>query len=201
MLTYARLAGGIALAVWPWEQAIPSWGLDAQSWEQAVRSSEPAIQSLATLLRCKILLWSADAVDGVLARRSHTPPSWIGRHDIWVDSLVTLGTGVALARMGFLPAGFVGAWLAACAVLYAVRPVHTVLLIFMFPLQLTLVALAVVHRLPDVWLFGAWLAVLTCLVWRRLKYVIATFIEGLPGGLRRWVWSWLPAWLRRDPSE
>ena len=179
-LTYSRLVAAAALLVWPWE---------------------PSTRSLAVLLRCKILLWSADAVDGALARRSRTPPSWIGRNDIWIDSLVTLGTGVSLARMGLVPAAFVVAWLAACAAAYAFRPVHTALLAFMFPLQATLVLLAVAYGLPEVWLLAAWLAVLACLAWRRLKWVIAVFIDGLPGALRGWVWSWLPSFLRLTREE
>lgn len=179
-LTFSRLIGGIGLAAWPWE---------------------PGGGSLAALLRWKILLWSADAADGALARRSHTPPSWIGRHDIWIDSLVTLSTGVALARMGFLPAWFVVFWLAGCALLYLLRPVHTVLLVFMLPLHLSLVGLAAAHRLPEVGWFAAWLAALAFLARRRLKWVIALFIEGLPSGVRRWILSWLPSWIRLGPDE
>lgn len=180
MLTYSRLVGGVALAAWPWE---------------------PGIRSLAALFRWKIVLWSADAADGVLARHSRTPPSWIGRHDIWIDSLVTLATGIALARMGFLPARFVAIWLAACAALYLLRSVRTVLLIFMLPLHLSLVVLAVLHRLPEVLWFAAWLAALAFLARRRLKWVISVFIDGLPDGLRRWILSWLPAWIRLTLDE
>ncbi len=179
-LTFSRLVGGVAIAAWPWE---------------------PGIGSLASLLRWKIVLWSADAADGVLARRSRTPPSWIGRHDIWIDSLVTLCTGVALARMGFLPAQFVVFWPAACALFYLRRPAHTALLIFMLPLHLSLVGSAVLHRLPEVVWFAAWLAALALLARRRLKWVIALFIDGLPEGLRRWILSWLPAWIRLTPEE
>ena len=180
VLTFSRLVGALALAAWPWE---------------------PGVGSLAALLRWKIVLWSTDAADGVLARRSNTPPSWIGRQDIWIDSLVSLSGWVALARMGFLPVRLVVFWPTACALLYLLRPVHTVLLLFMFPLHLVLVGLAALHRLPEVAWFAAWVAALAFLVRRRLKWVIAVFIDGLPEELRRWVLSWLPAWLRLTPEE
>lgn len=179
-LTVSRLVAGITLALWPWEASV---------------------RSLAALFRWKILLWSLDAVDGVLARRSRTPPSWIGRNDIWVDSLVTLGTGTALARMGYLSGNLLALWLAVCTALYVIRPVHTVLLVFMFPLHLALVGLATIHRLHEVGLFLLWLLALAYLARKRLKWVIGVFIEGLPDGPREWVLSWLPAWLRLSPEE
>lgn len=179
-LTVSRLVAGITLALWPWE---------------------PSVRSLAALFRWKILLWSLDAVDGVLARRSRTPPSWIGRNDIWVDSLVTLGTGTALARMGFLSGSLLALWLVLCTALYVIRPAHTLLLVFMFPLHLALVGLAAIHRLHEVGLFLLWLLALAYLARKRLKWVIGVFIEGLPDGPREWVLSWLPAWLRLAPEE
>ncbi len=179
-LTFARFVAGAALALWPWE---------------------PSVQSLALVFRWKLLLWTADAADGVLARRSRTPPSWIGRRDIWIDAFVTLAAGIALARAGFLPGLYLALWLSACVFLYLVRPVETVLLAFMFPVQIVLVAQAALRRLPEVALFALWVAALAYLDRRRLKWVIEQFIKGLPDGPKRWVWSWLPAWLRLKPEE
>lgn len=179
-VTFSRLAAGVLLAFWPWE---------------------PTTRSLAALFRWKILLWSADAVDGVLARRSRTPPSWIGRQDIWIDCFVALAAAIALTRMGFLPVRFVVGWPATCAVLYILRPVHTVLLVFMLPLHLSVVVAAAIYKLPEFGWFLLWLASLAYLARRRLKWVIADFIQGLPDGPRKWVNSWLPAWLRLTPEE
>src|SRR5690606_15597554 len=64
LLTLSRLAVGVGLALWPWQ---------------------PSLRSLAALFRWKMALWTADAADGALARWSRTPPSWIGRQDIWLD--------------------------------------------------------------------------------------------------------------------
>jgi hypothetical protein len=83
------------------------------------------------LVRYNMLLWNTDAVDGRIARRSKTPPSWVGERDVLVDSTLTLGTGIALARSGYLPGKLVVAWLGTCLVLYAIRPVATLVLAFM----------------------------------------------------------------------
>ena len=180
LLTLSRLAVGVGLALWPWQ---------------------PSLRSLAALFRWKMALWTADAADGALARWSRTPPSWIGRQDIWLDTVITLSAGVALARMGFLPAAGLAAWTAACAAAYALRPVETVLLVFMLPLHLSVVVLAAAHRLPEAWVFLAWVVVMAVLGRRRLTQVIGLFIGGLPDGPRRWVLSWLPAVLRAEPDH
>lgn len=179
-LTFSRLVAGVGLALWPWQQTT---------------------RSLAVLFRWKLALWTADALDGALARRSQTAPSWLGRADIWIDALVTLCTGVALVRIGLLPAGWLAAWVGLCGLLYVARPVGTVLLVFMFPLHAALVVLAVAHRLPEAWVFLVWVSILAWVKWDRLKYDIDLFVRGLPEGPRRWVWSWLPDFLRMTPNE
>lgn len=180
LLTLSRLAGGVALAVMPWERSGASLG---------------------KLVKYSILLWSTDAVDGKIARRSLTPPSRIGKHDIWIDVALTVGCAIALARMEYLPGRIIAGWAAVCTLLYWLRPVSTILLAFMFPLQLSLPVLAIVHRRPEVWLYVIWVAALAVLNWTRLKWVIEVFIEGLPDRQREWVWSWLPTWLQLSEEE
>lgn len=180
VLTFTRLAGGVALGLWPWEESI---------------------DSLRGIVRAAILLWSTDAVDGHLARRSRTAPSAIGRHDLLADVLLTVGAAVALVRAGLLPPASLALWTGLCALLYALRPVSTVILAFMFPLQLALPVLALLHGLPELLLFVVWAAALAVLNRKRLKWVIDQFIEGLPDRLRRWVRSWLPGWLELTPEE
>ena len=148
-----------------------------------------------------MLLWSTDAVDGRIARRSKKPPSWIGEREALVDSTLTLGTGIALARSGCLPGEWVAAWLGTCLVLYAVKPVATLVLAFMLPLQMALPVLAFAHGCPEVWLYVIWVAAVAVVSWRRLKWVIEEFINGLPDRQRAWVWSWLPGWLRLTAEE
>ena len=180
LLTLSRLIGGVAIALIPWEKTI---------------------SSLGKLIKYNLLLWSTDAVDGRIARHSQTPASWIGERDVLVDSALTLGTGVALARSGYIPGKRLLAWLGAMLVLYAVRPVTTLVLTFMFPLQLSLPVLAFVHGCPEIRLYIAWVALIAFVSRKRLKYVIEVFINGLPDRLSEWVWSWLPDWLRLTPEE
>jgi phosphatidylglycerophosphate synthase len=180
LLTISRLLGGMALAVMPWDKTVGSLG---------------------RLVKYNLLLWSTDTVDGKFARRSNTPPSWIGERDIVVDSALTLGTGIALARSGYLPGKMVVLWLGVCLVLYAMRPVTTTILVFMFPLQMALPVIALAHGCPEVRLYLIWVAAVAIMSWKRLKFVIESFIDGLPDRQREWIWSWLPGWLRMTSEE
>ncbi len=92
-------------------------------------------------------------------------------------------------------------WLGTCLVLYTIRPVTTLVLVFMCPLQLALPVFAVVHRCPEARLYFIWVAVVAFASRKRLKWVIEVFVEGLPGRQQEWVWSWLPGWLRLTPAE
>jgi phosphatidylglycerophosphate synthase len=180
LVTFSRLLGGMALAVMPWEKTVGSLG---------------------RLVKYNLLLWSTDTVDGKIARSSNTPPSWIGERDIVVDSALTLGTGIALARSGYLPGKLVVVWLGLCLVLYAIRPVATTMLVFMFPLQITLPIIALAHGCPEVRLYLIWVAAVAIMSRKRLKFVIESFINGLPDRQREWIWSWLPSWLRLTLEE
>ena len=180
LVTFSRLLGGMALAVMPWEKTVGSLG---------------------RLVKYNLLLWSTDTVDGKIARSSNTPPSWIGERDIVVDSALTLGTGIALARSGYLPGKLVVVWLGLCLVLYAIRPVATTMLVFMFPLQITLPIIALAHGCPEARLYLIWVAAVAIMSWKRLKFVIESFINGLPDRQREWIWSWLPSWLRLTLEE
>lgn len=180
LLTLARFLGGVTLALMPWEKTV---------------------SSLSRLVRCNMLLWTTDVVDGRIARRSRTPASWIGERDVLVDSALTLSTSIALARSGYLPGGFVIAWLTTCLVLYAIRPTATLVLAFMFPLQIALPILALVHGCPEIWLYAVWVAAVAFVSRKRLKWVVEEFINGLPDRQRAWVWSWLPGQLRLTPEE
>lgn len=180
LLTFSRLIGGVALALMPWDQTV---------------------SSLGRLVKYNMLLWSTDALDGRIARHSQTPASWIGERDALVDAALTLGTGIALVRSGYLPGKIIAVWLGTCLVLYAIRPVTTLVLVFMCPLQLALPVFAVVHRCPEARLYFIWVAVVAFASRKRLKWVIEVFVKGLPGRQQEWVWSWLPGWLRLTPAE
>lgn len=180
LLTLSRLIGSVALALFPWEATMASLG---------------------RLVRYSLLLWTTDAIDGRIARRSHLPASWLGKHDIMIDCALAFAVCIALARSGYIPGALLAAWLSVCLLLYAIRPVDTVLLIFMLPLHLTLPVLALIHGIPEFKLYFIWVAVIALVNYKRLKWVIELFINGLPEQMRKWVWSWLPAWLRLTPSE
>ncbi|MCK9221593.1 MAG: CDP-alcohol phosphatidyltransferase family protein [Limnochordia bacterium] len=180
LLTLSRLIGGVALALMSWERTV---------------------SSLGRLVKYNMILWSTDMLDGKIARRSQTPPSWIGERDAWIDAILTLGTSIALTRSGYLPGKLVAAWLGICLVSYAIRPVATIVLVFMCPLQLTLPVLAFVHHCPEVRMYFIWVAAVAFFSRKRLKWVIEVFINGLPDQQREWVWSWLPSWLKLTPEE
>ncbi|MGI6081978.1 MAG: hypothetical protein ACOYEP_03800 [Limnochordia bacterium] len=128
-------------------------------------------------------------------------PHWLGEHDILIDSALALGVVIALARLGYVPGTLIAAWLGVCLTMYAIRPVDTVILVFMLPLHLAMPVAAFAHRLPEFKLYLIWVAATAVINRSRLKWNIEIFINGLPHRLRRSIWSWLPAWLRLTSDE
>jgi len=180
LLTLSRLIGAILLALMSWEKTA---------------------DSLGKLVRYSLLLWSTDTIDGRIARRSHAPPSWLGEHDILADSVLALGVVIALARLGYVSGTLIVAWLGLCLAIYAIRPVDTVILVFMLPFHLALPVTAFAHGLPEFKLYLVWVGAMAVANRSRLKWNIEVFINGLPHGMRRWISSWLPVWLRLTSDE
>ncbi len=180
LMTYLRLFGGLLLPFLSWEHSI---------------------DSLGRLVKINLLLWSTDALDGKFARISNTPSSWIGERDIYVDTVMTTGTSIALVRAGFLPREFMVIWFCLCLVVYLIRPVATVMLAFMLPLQVALPLLALKHGCPEFNLYLLWLLIIALINRVRVKFVIENFVNGLPETQKQWVRSWLPNWLRPTPQQ
>lgn len=180
VMTCVRLLGGLLLPFLAWEHSA---------------------DALGRLVKINLLLWSTDAVDGKFARLSNTPSSWIGKRDIYVDTVLTIGTSLALVRAGFIPKGLLGIWFCLCLIVYIIRPVATVMLAFMCPLQITLPVLALVHGCPEFNLYLLWLLIIALVNRIRVKCVIEDFINGLPETQKQWVLSWLPQWLRPTPQQ
>ncbi|HOB09550.1 MAG TPA: hypothetical protein PLW17_08315 [Limnochordia bacterium] len=180
VMTYVRLLGGFMLPFLAWEHSA---------------------DALGRLVKINLLLWSTDAVDGKFARLSNTPSSWIGKRDIYVDTVMTIGTSLALVRAGFFPKAALGIWFCLCLIVYLIRPVATVMLAFMCPLQIALPVLALVHGCPEFNLYLLWLLIIAMVNRIRLKFVIENFINGLPETQKQWVLSWLPQWLKPTPQQ
>ncbi len=83
---------------------------DAITWARALLAiSLPLLgisQGAKSIQLAVILLianWTADSVDGVLARRSRGQyRTWIGDHDLEIDMFISVGTLAYLAAAGFI---------------------------------------------------------------------------------------------------
>ncbi len=180
LMTYLRLLGGLLLPFLSWDHSA---------------------DSLGRLVKINLLLWSTDALDGKFARLSNTPSSWIGRRDIYVDTVMTVGTSLALVRAGYFSRELLVIWFCLCLVVYLFRPVATVMLAFMMPLQVALPLLALLHGCPEFNLYLLWLLIIALINRVRVKFVIEDFINGLPETHKQWVRSWLPNWLQPTPQQ
>lgn len=86
---------------------------DALTWLRlAIALFIPWSGGLRGPVQMNLLGWSADLLDGPLARYSHTPASRSGGLDLAIDTVFTWTTAIGLARLGYLPGLGLAIWAA-----------------------------------------------------------------------------------------
>jgi hypothetical protein len=123
--------------------------------------------------------WTADSVDGVLARRSRVQyRTWIGDHDIEIDMLISIGTLAYMALAGFLlwqvAAIYLLVWL---FVFWRFGVPHVMGVFFQLPIYALFIVVAI-REIPQtgLWLL-AWVAAAIIVTWPKFpKVIIPEFI-------------------------
>jgi len=116
-----------------------------------------------------LLAWTADSVDGALARRSsrryHT---WIGDHDLEVDILVALGLLGYLTLSGWVSPKQAGLYLALWALAFLFFGyVHVLGELVQAPIYGDFVWVAWRHAPSVGWLLPAWMVAAIVVTWPR----------------------------------
>jgi len=129
-----------------------------------------------------IIDWTADTVDGKIARREkeyyHT---WIGDHDLEIDMTVSAGLLVYL-----ITAGFVNVWLACIYLLFWTvvfwrwRKVRVLGMLSQAPIYGYFIWIAL-NRLPNVgiWII-VWMAIAIIITWPQFpQQIVPGFLDGI----------------------
>lgn len=102
--------------------------------------------------------WTADSIDGPLARSHPTPyRTWLGDHDLEVDMLITAGILVYLATAGLAPAlwaaSYLVVWLAA---IHTVSNAHALGALVQVPVQAWLLITLLREVSQAIWWVLGW---------------------------------------------
>ncbi len=143
-------------------------------------------QALPTVIPMMILCWSGDFFDGMLARRSrHLRSTFIGSHDVQVDTFVSICLGLYMMFAGFVSFA-VGIWyfIGWALILWWFGADKNLLMLAQSPIYLYFI----LTGLQDYPKLGAlmvvWVLLATAILWKRFSQdVVPNFIRGV-GSLR-----------------
>jgi len=126
-------------------------------------------EAFGAVAAATLIGWTLDSVDGHLARAAADPePSWLGRHERYIDTVMVIAGFIYLTLIGIIPAWGCVAYLSVCALLLARLRSIAVLTVLEVPLVLLLPITAFFLAPVWGWLFAAWALVALVLDRRRL---------------------------------
>lgn len=126
-------------------------------------------ESFGAVAAATLIGWTLDTVDGHLARAASNPePTWLGRNDRYIDTIMVLAGFAYLTLIGIVPIWVLVAYLLVSAlVLFRFRSV-ALLTVLEGPLALFIPVAALFLAPLWFWLFVAWGLVALVLDRRRL---------------------------------
>ncbi len=140
-----------------------------------------AAQLLALAALLLLASWITDTLDGPLARRAHDQGSWIGKHDLELDALVSLGVLAYLVGAQFLAPSYALIYLA----LWTVATIRwgwkrDPAMLFQAPIYLWFILVAV-REAPEI---GRWLVIYplaaVVVTWPRFpRQIVPDFLAGM----------------------
>lgn len=127
-------------------------------------------ESFGAVAAATLIGWTLDTVDGHLARAASNPePTWLGRNERYIDTIMILAGFVYLMLIGIVPVWlFVAYLLASALVLIRFRSI-AVLTVLEGPLALLIPVTALFLAPLWFWLFVAWGVIALVLDWQRLR--------------------------------
>lgn len=137
-------------------------------------------ESLPIVVVIVIYNWTADSIDGPLARKSLSfHETWIGRRDLEIDMLFSSGLLVYLTAAGFASIPFTVLYLILWIVILWWRGiVHTLGVLYQAPIYIWFVIIAL-RDAPQfaLWLF-AWMVMAMVITWPKFpKIIVPVFLS------------------------
>ncbi len=149
---------------------------DALTWGRALLAGWLAwlgltqgAAALPVVVALMVLEWTADSLDGPLARRAPQPHhTWIGDHDLEVDVLVSLGLLAYLSLGGWVRPVVAGLYLTLWALIFLVLGYRRVLgELIQAPTYAVFIWIAL-HEAPHIgWVIPVWMVAAIALTWPR----------------------------------
>ncbi len=157
MLAAKRLADAVT-----WGRALIGGWLVLLGWTQGASALPQGVVLM-------LLDWTADSIDGPLARLGPQPcHTWIGDHDLEVDILVSLGLLAFLTLSGWVPPGVAGLYLALWALVILGLGYRRVLgELIQAPIYAVFIWIALRERPQIGWLLPTWIVAAIGLTWPR----------------------------------
>lgn len=127
-------------------------------------------ESFGAVAAATLLGWTLDTIDGHLARAASNPePTWLGRNERYIDTVMILAGFVYLTLIGIVPVWlFIAYLLVSVLVLIRFRSI-AVLTVLEGPPALLIPIVAFFLTPLWFWLFVAWGVIALILDWRRLR--------------------------------
>jgi len=132
-----------------------------------------------------VLGWTADTFDGHLGERSgYIGTTLLSRNDVAVDVAFSLGGLSYFVIAGFVPflAGLV--YVALAGAVYAAFPLRSVLVALQAPVTAIPLVVSLLKAPTLALLLAVWALALLAVDFRRFRWRLARFVEGLPAGIR-----------------
>lgn len=144
--------------------------------------------SLPIVIIIVIYNWTADSIDGPLARKSLSfRESWIGQRDLYVDMLFTTGLLLYLTIVGFVSLPVTVIYLFSWLIFFWLRGiVHTLGVIYQAPIYIWFVILSFREAPQFAWWLIAWVVLAIAITWPKLtKIIVPTFLLGFRNLFRK----------------
>lgn len=126
-------------------------------------------EAFGAVAAATLIGWTLDTVDGPLARAAADPePSWLGRHERYIDTAMVVTGFIYLTLIGIIPAWGCVTYLLVCALLVARLRSIALLTVLEVPPVILLPVTAFFLAPLWGWLFAAWAMVALLLDRRRL---------------------------------
>lgn len=154
------------------------------AWLGLTRGAE----ALPLVIILLIINWTADSIDGSLARRNpiayHT---WIGSHDLQIDMFVSIGTMGYLTTAGFLAWGVAAVYLLFWALYFWKSGIpHAMGVLFQAPTYGWFIYVSL-RDAPQVGLWiVVWLIVAIAITWPKFpRIIVPGFLNGMQDILQK----------------
>lgn len=139
-------------------------------------------QALPLAAWLMILAWTADSLDGPLARRSQVHyATWIGEHDLWVDMAVATGLLVFMLAGGFVDPSVAMVYLLIWALAFWRWGVPRELgEIYQAPIYAWFIYTALISAPSSGWLLIGWILIAVVITWPKFpRVIVPAFLEGM----------------------